>query len=135
MNEPQNPGEAAPKRVFHSVDAYLAALPAPAQEAVRALRTVLREAVPEAEECISYQIPSLRVRGKLALSFAGYPHHCALYPASEQLRADLGAALDPYLTGKATLRFPLDAPLPLDLIRRIARHRADETAAEVRRGR
>lgn len=111
-----------------AVDAYLAAQPEPQRAMLEQVRAVVRELVPEADEVISYQMPGYRLRGKLFLSFAGYKAHCALYPATARLQAELGDDLAPFVTEKATIRFTAKHPLPEPTLRRIVEILAEERA-------
>lgn len=121
-----------PKTDYPTVDAYIAAQPPAVQPALHEVRALLRAAMPAAEERISYQIPCFRLHGAAALYFAGYPAHYSVYPLTDGLQQELGAELAPHLSGKATIRFELDAPMPADLIRRIGECRARELAAKVK---
>ncbi|MCK6503386.1 DUF1801 domain-containing protein [Myxococcota bacterium] len=111
---------------FQSVQQYLDALSPEALGALEQVRATLHQAFPGAEEGISYQIPCLRWRGVVALYFAGYARHVGVYPVTAGVQAALGERLAPHLSGKATLRFPLDAPLPLELILAVGQARAAE---------
>ena len=117
------------KSDFRSVDDYLAAQPAEAQPVLRQVREAIRRALPEAEETISYQIPAYRLNGGTVIYFAGWKAHYSIYPASGGLVEALGEALAPYAISKGTIRFPYGAPVPTDLIARIAVFLADEAAA------
>jgi uncharacterized protein YdhG (YjbR/CyaY superfamily) len=117
------------KTDFQSVDDYIASMPEAVQPALQRVRAILREALPEAEEAIGYQIPMFRLHGTYGLYFAGYTAHYSLYPVTAGVLAALGDELAPYLSGKATIRFPLAEPMPEDLIRRIATCRAKEIGA------
>jgi uncharacterized protein YdhG (YjbR/CyaY superfamily) len=114
---------------FSSVDDYLAAQPQAARRVLRRVRSVVRKAVPEAEEVISYKIPTLKLHGTVVLHFAGWRHYYSIYPANSRMLAALGDELAPYLAEKSTLRFRLDDPVPAALIERIAKFRADEIRA------
>jgi uncharacterized protein YdhG (YjbR/CyaY superfamily) len=110
-----------------SVDAYIARCSPEARSALVSLREVARRTLPQAEETISYGMPAYRLDGSDVVYFAGWRRHVSLYPVPA---ADEGLAreIQPYRAGKATLRFPLDEPLPTDLIERVirllaARHR------------
>jgi len=70
------------------------------------------------------------VAGRFLVSYDAFARHCSLFPASDRVRAALGDELTPYLSGKGTIRFPADRPLPLDLVRRIVEARVAEVAAE-----
>jgi uncharacterized protein YdhG (YjbR/CyaY superfamily) len=110
------------------VDAYIAALPPKARAALRKVRTALRKAAPDAEETISYRIPALRGNGILVY-FAAFKNHIGIFPP---VRGDerLDAALARYRGPKGNLRFPLDEPLPLALIARIAKVRVKQDAVK-----
>jgi uncharacterized protein YdhG (YjbR/CyaY superfamily) len=120
------------KTDYQSVDEYIAAHPADVQPVLKRVRRTIRKALPRAEEAISYQIPAYKLDGSAALYFAGWKQHVSLYPASDRMVAALGAELAPYRISKGTIRFPLSEPLPLKLIERIARFRAQESAERVK---
>jgi uncharacterized protein YdhG (YjbR/CyaY superfamily) len=113
----------------HPVDAYVQAQPPATQGHLTLLRATLSEALPDAEQVISYQIPCFRQNGTYALYCAGYAHHVGLYPITQAMRDAVGEALTPYLSGKATARFTLDVPLPVELVRQLAHARVAEIAA------
>ena len=117
------------KTDFPSIDAYIFAQPDQVQPALHEVRAILRAAWPDAEEGISYQIPVLRLGGKLGLYFAGYARHYAIYPATKGIVEGVGEDLAPYLVSKATLKFSLPAPVPAALIRHIADARLAELLA------
>jgi uncharacterized protein YdhG (YjbR/CyaY superfamily) len=77
-------------------------------------------AVPEAEEGISYQIPAFKVNGRYFIYFSGYKQHVSLYPAPS-FDAFLKGRLAPYLSGKGTVKFPIDKPVPYHLVEDIAK--------------
>lgn len=114
------------KTVFTSVADYIAAQPKPAQAALRKVRAVVRKALPRAEETISYNIPAYRLAGRATLYFAAFKAHYSLYPASDALIAAIRNARGPHLIKSRTIRLPLDQPVPVALIARIARLRAKE---------
>jgi uncharacterized protein YdhG (YjbR/CyaY superfamily) len=116
------------KTDFKSVDDYIAAQPQAAQQVLGRVRSTIRAALPRAEEVISYQIPAYRFEGRPVLYFAGWKQHYSLYPAGERLVAAFKQELAGYTISKGTIRFPLDAPVPVRLIARIARFRANEQA-------
>ena len=112
-----------------SVDDYISAFPAEVQTTLQAVRRAIREAVPEAEECISYQMPTFRLHGVL-LHFAAYKEHWSLFAVTQGVLDALGKDLARYEgTGRGTLRFPLGEPVPAKLIQAIARRRAEENRA------
>ena len=112
-----------------NVDEYLAALPKPQRAALERLRGQIRAAAPQATETISYQMPAFKDRGRFLLSYAAFKDHCSLYPASEGVREALGEALAPYLSGKGTIRFQADKPLPTAMVTKIVKARLAENAA------
>ncbi len=109
-----------------SVDEYIAAQPPQSRELLEQVRSAIRKAVPQAEETISYNIPAYKLNGRAMLSFAGWKKHWSIYPVSGRMRAELADQLRPYQAAKATLQFPLDQPVPVKLISRIAKLRANE---------
>lgn len=113
-----------------SVDEYIASQPASSHLPLRRVRAAIRRTLPSAEEGISYGIPAYKLAGRIVVYFAGWKTHYAIYPLTARVTATLGAALDKYdQSGRGTIRFPLDAPVPGPLIGRIARLRAEENAA------
>jgi uncharacterized protein YdhG (YjbR/CyaY superfamily) len=113
-----------------SVDEYIAAQPASSHLPLRRVRSAIRRALPAADEVISYGIPAYRHAGRIVVYFAGWKTHYAIYPLTARVTAALGAALDKYdQSGRGTIRFPYDAPVPGPLIGRIAKLRAAENAA------
>ena len=111
---------------YKDVDAYIAAQPKAVQRVLERVRTVIRKAVPQAQELISYQIPAYKVDGAMAIYFAGWKQHYSIYPASEALVAAFGDELADYELSKGTIRFPLSESVPVHLIQRIAKFRAHE---------
>lgn len=116
------------KTDFKSVDEYIAAQPDAAQSLLERVRSAIRKAVPGAEEMISYQIPTYKLRGGPVLYFAGWKRHYSLYPATGHVVSSLKEDLAPYEVAKGTIRFPLSEPVPVKLIERIAKLRAKEVA-------
>jgi uncharacterized protein YdhG (YjbR/CyaY superfamily) len=93
------------------------------------VRSAIRKAVPGAEEVISYKIPTYKLHGGAVLFFAGWRQHYSLYPATSHLVAAFKDDLAPYAVNKGTIRFPLSEPVPVKLIERIAKLRAQEVVA------
>jgi len=118
------------KSRFTSVDAYIGAQPEAVQPVLERVRAAIRKAIPKADEVISYSIPAYRLDGRVTIYFAGWKRHYSLYPATRKLVAAFRQELAPYeVNDKGTIRFPLDAPVPVKLIARIARFRAKEMSA------
>ena len=116
------------KTDFNSVDEYIASQPEAARDKLERVRSIIRKALPEAEETISYRIPAYKLDGKAVIYFAGWKRHYSLYPATAQLVAACKDELAPYEVEKGTIRFPLSEPVPVKLIGRIAKFRAEEAA-------
>lgn len=121
------------KTDYKSVAAYIAAQPAASRPVLNQVRAAIRKALPDADEVISYQIAAYKLEGGAALYFAGWNQHYSLYPANAALVAAFKDALAPYeVNNKGTIRFPLDEPVPVKLIERIAKFRAKQIAAAVK---
>src|SRR5262245_47805380 len=104
-----------------TIDEYIAGFPKDVQKTLEKIRLTIRKAAPGATEAISYQIPSFKLNGYL-IYFAAYKNHIGLYPAPRGA-AEFKKELAAYEGGKGTVRFPLDEPIPLDLITRIVKFR------------
>lgn len=114
----------APKNAPKDIDEYIANFPEDVQEILEKLRTTIREAAPEAEETISYQIPTFRLKGNL-VHFAAYKKHIGFYPTPsgiEKFKKELSL----YEGAKGSVKFPLDKPIPYDLIKMIVEFRVQE---------
>lgn len=107
-----------------TVDDYIADFPGDVQEILQQIRTIIREIVPDAEEVISYQMPTYRLQGNL-VHFAAFKNHIGFYPTPSGVEA-FQDELTPYQHAKGSIQFPLDRPMPYDLIRRIVLFRAKE---------
>ena len=98
-----------------TIDGYIAAQPPAAQAALRELIDRIRRSVPEAEETISYDIPTFKLHGKSFVHIAAWQKHISVYPIPHgDARFEQGIA--PYRAGKGTLHFPIGKPLPHELI-------------------
>jgi uncharacterized protein YdhG (YjbR/CyaY superfamily) len=110
------------------IDAIIAAAPGEAQAALRKIREVIRAAAPQAQEVISYRMPAFRDHG-IIVYFAAFKTHIGLYPPVWG-DAGLDEALARYRGPKGNLRFPLDQPMPYDLIGRVVRLRVEQDRAK-----
>ncbi len=108
---------------FPSVEAYLDSLPAETRRVLEELRGTILGLLPDCVEVISYNIPAVQVDSRTVVFYAGWKKHVSVYPAPEDDPV-LARDLVPYAGGKGTLRFPLDQPLPHELIARVVRHLA-----------
>ena len=109
-----------------SVDDYLAQLPLPTRRVVSQLRRLIKETAPGVTERVSYGLATFHLNGQYLVYVAGWKQHVSLYPVTAGIVRGMNSQLKPYMSGKATLRFPLDQPLPKDLIRRLVRIRVAE---------
>jgi uncharacterized protein YdhG (YjbR/CyaY superfamily) len=120
------------KTRFKSVDGYLAKQPKGVRIILARVRSVIRKAVPGAQEVISYEIPTYKLPGGPVLYFAGWKEHYSIYPATGGVAETFKEELAPYEISKGTIRFPLSRPVPVKLIERIAKFRAKELGARAR---
>jgi uncharacterized protein YdhG (YjbR/CyaY superfamily) len=111
---------------FTTIPEYIARFPEQVRGILEELRRVIKETAPEAEEAISWGMPTFRLHGNL-VHFAGYKHHIGFYPGSSAIDA-FREELPPYKHSKGTLQFPIDKPVPFDLVRKIVRYRVKENS-------
>lgn len=111
---------------YESVPAYLAAQPPEVRRVLMHVRAVIRKALPRADETISYKIPTYEIAGKPAVYFAAWKRHYSIYPITAGVQRALRAELAGVDVEKGTVRFAFDAPVPGELIARIAKQRAAE---------
>ena len=111
---------------------YIAKTPPVARRALKQLRTAIKAAAPGITERISYRIPAFELDGQYLLYIAAFKDHVSVYPVTAGMLARYGKAIAPYRAGKGTLRFPLDAPIPTDLVAKLAKVRARERRAGAR---
>jgi uncharacterized protein YdhG (YjbR/CyaY superfamily) len=114
------------KNDFKCVDEYIASQPEDAQVALKRVRSAIRKAAPEAEEVISYKMPTYKLQGEPLVSLAAWKNHYSLYAATASVEAAFKKELVPYEVIKGTIRFPLDGPVPAHLIARIVTFRLKE---------
>ena len=117
-----------------STDEYIDGFPAEVQAVLRQMRETIRSAAPDAEETISYQIPTFKLNGTYLVYFAGFKKHVSLYPVPVE-HPDFAEEMAVYGSGKGTMKFPLGEPLPIDLITRIVQYlrRENEARAAARK--
>ena len=101
------------------VEHYLSCVDEPQRSTLQAVRRSIRAVVPEAEECLSYRMPAFRLEGKVVAGFAAFKRHCAYLPHSGEVLDELGDDLAGYERTSGSLHFPVDQPLPEDLVRRL----------------
>ena len=115
------------------VDAYIAALAEDRRGPMTNLRETIRAAAPDADEVITYKMPGFKTHDQFLVSYDAFQSHYSLFPASDGVVKGLGAAIEPYLVGKGTIRFPASRPIPVDLVRQIVEIRVAENDAKARR--
>ena len=120
------------KTNFRSVDEYIATHPEEVQSILQRVRSTIRKAVPAAQEGINYQMPAYRLPAGPVIAFAGWKQHYSLYGATDHLVTAFKDDLAPYEVIKGTIRFPFSQPVPVKLIERIAKFRANEAATRAR---
>lgn len=110
---------------FTTIDEYIALYPTRVRELLQTMRKSIKEEIPDAIETISYQIPTFKLNGKNVVHFAAFKDHISFFPTSSPI-AFFKEKLSIYKTSKGTIQFPLDRPLPLNLIKEIVRFRVKE---------
>ena len=104
---------------FETVDEYISSFPADVQEKLQGVRLAMGAAAPGTEEAISYGIPTFTLDGRYLIYFAGWKRHISVYPIPV-VDAQLDKEIERFKAGKGTLRFPLDEPIPYELIGQLA---------------
>ncbi|MCX6225783.1 MAG: DUF1801 domain-containing protein [Bacteroidia bacterium] len=110
---------------FKNIDEYILTFPPETQKILGEIRAAIRKEAPDATEAISYQIPTFKLNGKNLVYFAGYKNHIGFYPVPSGMEA-FKKELSSYKQGKGSVQFPVDKPLPLELISEIVKFRVLE---------
>ena len=113
---------------FKTVEEYFGSVPPVALERMNALRKEIKETAPLAEEVISYNMPALKYKGVLVY-YAAYDKHIGFYAVPHTHKA-FEKELSEYRTGKGSVQFPHDRPLPMDLVKRMVKFRYEEKTKE-----
>jgi uncharacterized protein YdhG (YjbR/CyaY superfamily) len=113
------------------VDGYIASQPEAIRGTLERVRNAIREALPRAEEVISYNMPAYKLHDDPVLHFAAWKGHYSLYAATAGVEAAFKRELAPYAVIKGTIRFPLSEPVPVNLIKSIAKFRVKEVTRHV----
>ena len=119
------------KITFNTVDEYIAKFPKDIKEILENLRKVIKETAPEAQEAISYNMPGYKLNGML-LWFAAAKNHIGLYPTASPI-IFFKEALSEYKTSKGAIQFPINKPIPLDLVREIIKFKVDENTSKLKK--
>ena len=117
-----------PRRKFKTTDEYITSFPKDIQATLGCLRRVIRESAPDAEEAISYGIPTFKLNGNL-VHFAAFKGHISFFPTSSAIVA-FKKELSRYELSKGTVRFPMDRSIPFDLVKKMVRYRVKENLAK-----
>jgi uncharacterized protein YdhG (YjbR/CyaY superfamily) len=112
------------KKRFETIDEYIATFPRNVQEILEEMRRTIQESAPNAKEAISYQMPTFKLNGNL-VHFAAFKNHIGFFPTPSGI-SRFKKELSHYETSKGTVRFPLNEPIPFDLIRKIVKYRVKE---------
>jgi uncharacterized protein YdhG (YjbR/CyaY superfamily) len=113
------------KKQFPTIEEYVKAYPTNVQSILAQIRQIIRAAAPDATETISYQIPAFKLNGKDLIYFAAWKAHIAMYPVPSGSDA-FEKELSPFIGGKGTVRFPLERPIPFNLVEGIVRARLQQ---------
>ena len=119
------------KKSVTTIDEYIETFPIDVQKVLQQIRRTIKSSAPNAEEAISYMIPTFKLQGNL-VHFAAYKNHIGFYPASSGVRT-FAKELTPYKTSKGAIQFPIDQPVPLALIRKIVKFRVKENAEKAKK--
>ena len=116
------------KHSYVTIDEYISLFPREVQQTLHTLKKLCREEIPDAEEAISYGVPTFKRNGKYVVYFAGFKNHISLYPITTKVEETFKEAAK-YRAGKGTMQFKLDQPLPFPLIRKIVKVLVEEHKA------
>ena len=119
------------RTIFNKIDAYIANFPKETQKILDQLRATIRKAAPEAEETISYAIPTFTLNGNL-VHFAAFKNHVGFYPTPSGIEA-FKKELSVYEAAKGSVKFPIEKPLPFDLITEIVKFRVKENLQKTKK--
>ncbi len=118
------------KEKFRTIDDYIKASPKEVQSTLERIRQTIRKAAPDAVEAISYQIPTFKLNGNLVW-FAAFKNHIGFYPRKSGIEA-FKKELSSYRVAKGSVQFPIDKPIPHDLVRKIVVFRVKEKQSKKR---
>jgi uncharacterized protein YdhG (YjbR/CyaY superfamily) len=110
---------------FQTVEEYMSSLPPATRKILKEIRKTIKQAAPKAEETISYNIPAFKLHGVL-IYYAAWKEHVSIYARTARMEKAFKKELAPYEGGKGTIKFPIDQPIPYELISRIVKFRVQE---------
>jgi uncharacterized protein YdhG (YjbR/CyaY superfamily) len=113
------------KSNFSDVDKYIEAFPETTQVILNKVRKIIADIIPQADQVISYGVPTFKINGKYVIYFAGYKNHISLYPATDAMVESIKDAKK-YRVSKGTLKFKLSEPIPYELIEKVAEFKLKE---------
>ncbi len=111
---------------YTTINEYIQTFPPEIQDILAKIRQTIHQTAPEAVEAITYQMPTFKLKGKNLVYFAAFKKHIGFYPLPSGIKS-FEKELAPYARSKGTVQFPLDKPIPYDLIEKIVRFRVKET--------
>jgi uncharacterized protein YdhG (YjbR/CyaY superfamily) len=119
------------KITYKNVDQYIKTFPVDVQKLLEQIRVTIKKSAPEAAESISYGMPAFKTHGKPLVYFAGFKNHIGFY-ATPTGHTEFAEELSKYKCGKGSVQFPLDRPIPFDLIRRIVEFRVKKNSVHLK---
>jgi len=119
---------ATSKKQSKTIDEYIATFPKNVQDILEKLRRVIGESAPNAIETINYGIPTFKLNGSNLVHFAAFKNHIGFYPTPSAIVAFI-KELYPYKQAKGSVQFPIDKPIPFDIIKKIVKFRVKEVEA------
>jgi uncharacterized protein YdhG (YjbR/CyaY superfamily) len=117
------------KKAFKTIDEYIATFPKDVQIILEELRRTIKASAPSGKEAISYQMPTFKLNGNL-VHFAAWKNHVGFYPSGPSAIEAFKKELAPFKQAKGTVQFPLDKPIPFDLIKKMVRFRVKENLSK-----
>lgn len=113
------------KNNFKTIDDYIKSFPKDIQKILGMVRQTIKKVAPEAEEAISYQMPTFKLNGNL-VHFAAFKNHIGFYPTPSGTQ-EFKKEISVFRSGKGSIQFPIDKPMPLSLIKKIVEYRVKES--------
>jgi uncharacterized protein YdhG (YjbR/CyaY superfamily) len=118
------------KKQIKTMDEYIKTYPKDVQSILEKMRQAIRKAAPEAVEVISYQMPTFKLNGKNLVYFAAFKNHIGFYPIPSGIEA-FKKELSSYKQGKGSVQFPMNKPIPYDLVKKIVKYRVKENLEKI----